>query len=63
MCTVLGLGDLAVNEAKNGIPPSKLTFYLVGDNSVNMKTNKYAIQFLVMKKNQVRKRHREWWGP
>lgn len=54
MDIVLGLDNLTVNEAKNGIPPSELTFYLVGDNSVKKKTSKYAIQFLVIKKTQVR---------
>lgn len=48
--TVLGLGNLTVNEAKNDIPPSELTSYLVGDNAIKRKTNKYAIQCLVIKK-------------
>lgn len=57
--TVLGSGDLAVNEAKKDIPPSELTFYLVRDTAIKEKTNKHAIQCLVVKKNQVRNMARE----
>ena len=36
---VLGLGDLAVSEARNEIPPAELLFHLVGEKTINEKTN------------------------
>lgn len=56
--TVLSLGDLAVNEVKNDILASELTFYLVEEKIINKKTNKYVILCLVMKKKHYQG-HRE----
>lgn len=52
--TILSFEDLAVNEVKNDIPPSELTFCLVGKKTIHKKTNKYVIECLTMKKNQAK---------